>query len=63
MMYFKALASNYDNLAFVACQNTINRLRVEKGLEVTLVPEAEVIDSGVSHVVKRQMEGWSYIRV
>ena len=25
-----ALASNYENLAFVACQNTINRLRVEK---------------------------------
>lgn len=57
------LTKNYDNLAFVACQNTINRLEVEKGLEVTLVPEAIVVDSGVSYVVKRQMEGWSYIRV
>ncbi len=58
-----ALAREYDNLAFVACQNTIDRLRVEKGVEVILLPEAEIIDSGVSHVVKRQMEGWSYIRV
>ena len=57
------LADSYDNLVFVACQNTIDRLRVERGVEVMLLPEATVIDSGVSHVVKRQMEGWSYIRV
>ena len=57
------LADSYDNLVFVACQNTIDRLRVEKGVEVMLLPAAKVIDSGVSHVVKRQMEGWSYIRV
>jgi len=57
------LAGQYTNLTFVACQNTINRLKVERGIEVKLVPDAEVIDSGVSHVVKRQKEGWSYIRV
>lgn len=57
------LADSYENLVFVACQNTIDRLRVERGIEVVLLPEAITIDSGVSHVVKRQMEGWSYIRV
>jgi hypothetical protein len=57
------LAGQFSNLTFVACQNTINRLKVERGIEVRLVPDAEIIDSGVSHVVKRQKEGWSYIRV
>ena len=57
------LAGQYANLTFVACQNTIDRLKLEHGVEVRLVPDAEVIDSGVSHVVKRQREGWSYIRV
>ncbi len=57
------LAGRFENLTFVACQNTINRLKVEHGIEVKLVPDAEVIDSGVSHVVNRQKEGWSYIRV
>jgi intracellular sulfur oxidation DsrE/DsrF family protein len=57
------LANRYANLTFVACQNTIDRLRVEHGIEVKLIPDAEVIDSGVNHVVKRQKEGWSYIRV
>lgn len=57
------LAGQFSNLTFVACQNTINRLKVEHGIEVKLVPDAEVIDSGVNHVVKRQKQGWSYIRV
>ena len=58
-----SLAGQFSNLTFVACQNTINRLKVERGIEVRLVPDAEIIDSGVSHVVKRQKQGWSYIRV
>ena len=57
------LAGQFSNLTFVACQNTIDRLKVERGIEVQLIPDAEVIDSGVNHVVKRQKQGWSYIRV
>lgn len=57
------LADKYANLTFVACKNTIDRLRVDHGIEVQLVPDAEVTESGVSHVVKRQKQGWSYIRV
>jgi hypothetical protein len=57
------LAGQYPNLTFVACRNTMERLKVEQGIEVKLIPDAEVIDSGVNHVVKRQQQGWSYIRV
>jgi len=57
------LAEQHPNLTFVACLNTINRLRVDKGIEVNLVPDAEVTRSGVSRVVKRQKEGWTYIKV
>lgn len=57
------LAQRFPNLTFVACLNTINRLRVDKGIEVRLVPDAEVTRSGVSRVVKRQKEGWTYIKV
>lgn len=57
------MAERYPNLTFVACKNTMDRLQVEQGIEVRLIPAVEVIDSGVSHVVKRQREGWSYIRV
>jgi intracellular sulfur oxidation DsrE/DsrF family protein len=59
----RALARRFDNLTFVACLNTMERLRSEQGIEVQLVPEAEVTRSGVSRVVRRQREGWAYIRV
>lgn len=59
----RALARRFDNLTFVACLNTIERMRTEHGIEVVLVPEAEVTRSGVSRVVRRQREGWAYIRV
>jgi intracellular sulfur oxidation DsrE/DsrF family protein len=57
------LAGRYPNLAFVACKNTIDRLRAFDGIEVRLVPDVEVTDSGVSRVVQRQREGWAYIQV
>jgi intracellular sulfur oxidation DsrE/DsrF family protein len=57
------LAGLYNNLTFVACKNTIQRLQVSEGIEINILPEAEVINSGVDHVVKRQREGWAYIRV
>lgn len=58
-----ALAERFPNLTFVACKNTIDRLRVERGVEVVLLPEARLTPSGVEHVVRRQQEGWVYIRV
>ena len=58
----RTLSHRFENLTFVACLNTIERLRVEKGIEVRLVPEAEVTRSGVARVVKRRREGWAYIK-
>lgn len=57
------LANRFANLTFVACQNTIQRMSIGQGFEINVLPEARIIDSGVSHVVRRQREGWSYIRV
>ena len=58
-----ALSRTFANLTFVACKNTIDRVQVSQGIEVNMLPEAEVTESGVNHVVKRQKEGWTYIRV
>ncbi len=57
------LSKHFPNLTFVACMNTVKRLRVEQGVIVNLIPEAIPIHSGVAHVVKRQQEGWIYIQV
>lgn len=58
----RKLSREYPNLTFVACMNTIERLRVEKGIEVKLVPEADVTRAGIARVLKRRREGWTYIK-
>jgi len=57
------LSQAFGNLTFVACKNTIDRVEVSQGIEVNIIPEAQITGSGVNHVAKRQKEGWSYIRV
>lgn len=59
----RQLQREYPNLVFVACQNTINRLKAEKGIDARLLPGTVVIDSGVAQIMRRQQQGWAYIQV
>lgn len=53
----------YDNLAFLACQNTIDNLRLDRGIVARLLPQVMITDSGVAQIMRRQQEGWIYLRV
>jgi intracellular sulfur oxidation DsrE/DsrF family protein len=53
----------YNDLTFVACQNTIERIQQELGLQAKLLPGVVVIDSGVAQIMRRQHQGWAYIQV
>lgn len=59
----KAMQKHYDNLSFAACQNTIDRLKREQGIQARLIPEATVIDSGVAQIILLQQQGWAYVQV
>jgi intracellular sulfur oxidation DsrE/DsrF family protein len=59
----KKMYLEYNNLVFVACQNTIDRLKREQGVVAKIVPEAVVIDSAVAQIMRRQQQGWAYIQV
>jgi len=59
----KSMQREYDNLTFVACQNTINRLKTELGITAELIPGTVVIDSAVAQIMRRQQQGWAYIQV
>jgi len=56
------LSRLYENLTFAACSNTIEQMRISKGLIIELIPEVRLIDSGVVQVIERQAQGWTYIR-
>ena len=57
-----SFAQNFDNVSFKVCANTVKKMKKESGRDVPLLPQAEIVASGVMHLVKRQEEGWSYIR-
>ena len=57
------MSRQYPELTFVACLNTVERLKREKGIDVKLISDAVTTLSGVAHVVKRQQQGWVYIQV
>lgn len=58
----RRMQQDYDNLTFAACQNTIDRLKREHGITARLLPGVTVIDSGVAQIMRRQQQGWAYIR-
>ncbi len=58
-----SMAEEWPQLAFVACLNTIDRLKNEQGIDVVLLPQAQTTLSGVAHVVRLQKLGWFYIQV
>lgn len=41
------------------CENSIKHLKIDRQ---ELIPEIEVVPAGVSELVKKQKEGWAYIR-
>lgn len=56
------LMGEYDNLRFIACANTLQRLQ-EKGVKPILIGQSRTDTTAVEHIIKRLQLGWAYIRV
>ncbi len=56
------LARRHANVSFVACGNTVARLKRE-GKTVVLLPEARLVSSAVGEIIERMQQGWLYIKV
>ncbi|MDD4881010.1 MAG: zf-HC2 domain-containing protein [Gallionellaceae bacterium] len=57
-----SLSRHYGNLAFLACGQTMARLKQE-GVDVVLVPEAGVASSAINEILTRMSQGWVYVKV
>ena len=58
---FDSIEKLHDKgVVFLVCQNALNSQRLEKK---DVIPLAKIIPSAVAHLVKRQTEGWSYLRI
>jgi len=57
-----SLKTQHAQVGFVACGQTIARLR-GVGVDVALVPEAEVTKTAIEHVAQRVQQGWTYLKI
>ncbi len=48
-----------QGVGLMACENTMRNTKVEKN---EIFGGAKFVDAGVVHLMKRQREGWSYVR-
>ncbi len=57
-----SISQNFDNVSFRACANTHAKMSKKAGKDIALMPQAQMVPSGVIHLIERQEAGWSYIR-
>ncbi|MDH4095168.1 MAG: DsrE family protein [Betaproteobacteria bacterium] len=48
-----------QSVGLIACGNTMQKMKVTKA---DLTGGVQVVDGGLVHIMKRQKEGWNYIR-
>jgi uncharacterized protein len=58
----ETMSLSTPEVSFKACGNTQENMRKAENKEVSLLPEAQVVNSGVVRVMQRQEQGWSYVK-
>ena len=50
------------NMVFTGCGNTIANQSKMENKEITLVPEARIVPTGIARIVELEEQGWTYVR-
>jgi hypothetical protein len=58
----ETMALSTPEVSFKACGITQEAMRKAEGKDIPIVPQAEVVPSGVVRVMQREEEGWSYVK-
>ena len=58
----ETLALSTPEISFKACGNTQQNMQKAENKEISIIPEATVVNSGVVRVMELQEQGWTYVR-
>jgi intracellular sulfur oxidation DsrE/DsrF family protein len=58
----ETLALSTPEISFKACGNTKENMSKAENKNIVLIPQAQVVDSGVVRVMELQEHGWSYVK-
>lgn len=56
------MRDQHSNIRLVACNETMNRMR-ERGVDITLLPNVDVVPSAIEEIATRIDQGWRYMQV
>ena len=56
------MALSTPEVSFKACGNTQEKMRKAENKDITIIPQAEVVKSGVVRVMELQERAWSYVK-
>src|ERR1700749_3075885 len=58
----ETLALSSPEISFKACGNTRENMSKAESKEIPIMPQAQVVKSGVVRVMELQEEGWAYVK-
>ena len=58
----EVIALSTPEISFKACGNTQQNMQKAENKEVSIIPQATVVNSGVVRVMELQEQGWTYVK-
>jgi uncharacterized protein len=58
----ETMALSTPEVSFKACGNTQQNMRKAENKDIKLIPQAQVVPSGVVRVMQLEEKGWSYVK-
>jgi uncharacterized protein len=58
----KEISEKSKQITFSGCGNTMNAQSKQESKEVSLVPEARIVQTGIARIAELQEKGWVYVR-
>jgi intracellular sulfur oxidation DsrE/DsrF family protein len=58
----ETLALSTPEILFRACGNTKQNMSKAENKDIPLIPQAQLVSSGVTRIMELQEQGWSYVK-
>jgi uncharacterized protein len=58
----ETMALSTPEVSFKACGNTQEKMRKAEDKDIPIIPQAQMVKSGVVHVMQREEQGWTYVK-
>ena len=58
----ETLAMSTPEISYKACGNTQENMHKAENKDVPIIPQAEVVKSGVIHIIQLEEQGWTYVK-